>query len=75
LSDFSARVVEVTAAPKSVFLALRRFLLVTSSNTIRTCVQGFTALCDTSEPLTCDDGNSRVQESRSAAERGHIRQV
>jgi hypothetical protein len=70
LSEFSGRVVELIAAPKSVFLALRRFLLVTSSNAIRTCVQGFTGLRDTGKPLTCDDVDSRVQESRSAAERG-----
>jgi hypothetical protein len=47
LSDFLGRVVELTAVPKSVFLALRRFLLVTGSNAIRTCVQGFTELRDT----------------------------
>ena len=52
MSDFAARVVELTAAPKSVFLALRRFLLVTGSNAIRTRVQGFTALRDTGKPPT-----------------------
>lgn len=60
LNGFSGRVVELAAAPKSGFVALRRFLLVTGSNTIRTCVQGFTALRDTGKPLSCDDGNFRV---------------
>ena len=52
--------------------ALRRFLLVTDSNMIRTCVQGFTALRGAGKPLTCGDGNLRVQERRSAAERGMV---
>jgi hypothetical protein len=61
--------------PKSVLWALQRFLLVTDSNMIRTCVQGFTALHGAGKPLTCDDGNLRVQERRSAAERGMIMDV
>jgi hypothetical protein len=61
--------------PKSVLWALRRFLLIRGSNTIRTCVQGFTALRGAGKPLTCDDGDLRVQEHRSAAERGSTRRA
>jgi hypothetical protein len=53
-----------------VFSAHRRFLLFRGSNTIRTCVQGFSALRAAGKPLTWGDGNLRVQERRSAAERG-----
>jgi hypothetical protein len=70
VSDVPDRGVELTADTEVRVLALRRFLLVTGSNTIRTCVQGFTVLRGAGKPLTCDDGNLRVQEHRSAAERG-----
>jgi len=45
-------------------------LLVVGSNTVRTCVQGFGPLRDARKSVTCGDGDLRVQEHRSTAERG-----
>jgi hypothetical protein len=45
-------------------------LLVVGSNTVRTCVQGFGPLRDARKSVTCGDCDLRVQEHRSAAERG-----
>ena len=45
-------------------------LLVLGSNTVRTCVQGFVAFRSAYKSVTCGDGDLRVQEHRSAAERG-----
>src|SRR4051794_11370227 len=47
-------------------------LLVVGSNTVRTCVQGFGPLWDARRSVTCGDGDLRVQEHRSAAERGSV---
>ena len=45
-------------------------LLVHGSNTVRTCVQGFVAFRRIYKSVTCGDSDLRVQEHRSAAERG-----